>query len=237
MTDHVSQLLSPYMDGQITLPERQRVEKHLSDCAICRAELAELRALTGALRRLPQHQPSRSFVLGPRAVRPPALSGTWAGYLRAMSSIAAALAVVAVSLSLAFQGLPRQSATLVAAPAAPQADISAARAAQPAASAAAALSAPKAAASVAPGGVPAQGAAAARPAASTAVPAPVGVAAPVQTSGSAKPAPPGAAAPVVVQAPVAQRVPGPINIPRLVGELLVLFAAISLAVYSIRWWR
>ncbi|HEX6513274.1 MAG TPA: zf-HC2 domain-containing protein [Chloroflexota bacterium] len=149
--DHVSDLLSSYMDGQASLPERQMVEAHLEECEACRDELTELRALKAALARLPSHTPRRSFVLGPRAPRPAALSGTWGGFVRAASSVAAALVVVAVGFSLAFQGLPRQPAT-TAAPAPLSQAAPAAAAARPAASAAAPAGA---AASVGPNPAPA----------------------------------------------------------------------------------
>ncbi|HLY67207.1 MAG TPA: zf-HC2 domain-containing protein, partial [Chloroflexota bacterium] len=105
MQNHVSELFSPYLDDRVTPEERSAVDSHLASCVACRTELDELRALTQALRRLPQHTPPRSFTLGPRAMGPAALSGTAAGFLRAVTSIAAALAVVAVSLSLILQGL------------------------------------------------------------------------------------------------------------------------------------
>src|SRR5581483_5033408 len=139
--DHVSELLSAYLDGQVTLAERQAVEAHLPSCPECQAELEYLRALRSALRSLPEAPVPRSFVLGPRAVRPAALSGTFGGFLRAATSVAASLAVVALSVNLAIRGLPRQ--TTVAAPA-----VAPAAASAPALAPAAA-SAPLAAASAA----------------------------------------------------------------------------------------
>jgi anti-sigma factor RsiW len=220
VTDHLQGLLSAYLDGQVTPPERRQVEAHLAQCDTCRAELEDLRRLTNMLGRLPAQRLPRSFAIGPRQVRPEALSGTAAGYLRALASIAAALAVVAVSLSLAFQGLPRQGPA-VAAPAAqvaasapaPQA---AARAAQPAGVAAAVPSA----------GASAPPIAAAKPAASVAA--------------APKPA---ASLPPLAQAPAPQsQAPGTasgatIDVPRLAGELLLLVLALGLAGYSVRWWR
>src|SRR5438093_555329 len=97
--DHVSELLSPYLDDQVTLPERRTVERHVAECQSCRAELEDLRRVRDILRRLPNRPVPRSFALGPRALRPAALSGTAGGLLRAVTSIAASLIVVFVSLS------------------------------------------------------------------------------------------------------------------------------------------
>ncbi|HEY8695214.1 MAG TPA: zf-HC2 domain-containing protein, partial [Chloroflexota bacterium] len=97
-------MLSPYVDGQTSLPERRAVEAHLGECDLCRAELADLRALKGLLAQLPRREPPRAFVLGPRAVRPAALSGAFSGFVRAATSIAAALAFLAVGMSLFLQG-------------------------------------------------------------------------------------------------------------------------------------
>ncbi len=234
--DHVSELLSPYLDGQVTPVERQLVEDHVRACAECGAELEELRALKGMLGRLPQRQPPRSFVLGPRPERPAALSGTIGGFARALSSAAAALVVAAVGVSLIVQGLPRNT-TSVAAPAldvasAParaqpvpiQAAASAQAAARPAASAAA--QAP------AQGAAPAQAGARAQPSGGPGL-APGSAAANAASSGATLPAPFAGGTP----ASAAQPRQGGINVPRLAGELLLLLAGLGLAIYSVRWWR
>jgi putative zinc finger protein len=264
--DHVSELLSPYADGQVSPAERQAVEAHLVDCADCRAELASLRALKGALARLPRRGVPRSFALGPRAVRPAALSGTLGGFARAAASIAAALAVVALAADLAFQGLPRQSssaaASLETAPPAAAAQPALAPAASVAPPArAAAKPAPAAAEAPAPasqprGAAPA-GAAAQAPAVGAQAPGaasqPAGAAAaggataqapPSPASRVAQPAfaPAGASAAEAPHSPVAaapspREGPSPVNVPRLAGELLVLLVALGIAVRSLRWWR
>ena len=45
VTEHVGDLLSGYLDGELTQQQRQRVTVHCADCAQCRDDLAELRAL------------------------------------------------------------------------------------------------------------------------------------------------------------------------------------------------
>jgi hypothetical protein len=42
---HVGELLSGYIDGELTQQQRQRVELHCDDCKECRALMDELRAL------------------------------------------------------------------------------------------------------------------------------------------------------------------------------------------------
>jgi putative zinc finger protein len=43
--EHVGELLSGYLDGELTQQERQRVEIHLDACTECKTSLDELRAL------------------------------------------------------------------------------------------------------------------------------------------------------------------------------------------------
>jgi anti-sigma factor RsiW len=43
--EHVGDLLSGYMDGEMTQQERQRVEIHCAHCSECESELQELRQL------------------------------------------------------------------------------------------------------------------------------------------------------------------------------------------------
>lgn len=40
--EHVGELLSGYIDGELTQQQRQRVELHCADCAACAGELDEL---------------------------------------------------------------------------------------------------------------------------------------------------------------------------------------------------
>ncbi|MDE3078158.1 MAG: zf-HC2 domain-containing protein, partial [Chloroflexota bacterium] len=64
--DHVTELLSPYLDGQVTAGERRQVERHLAACASCREELGSLRQVVALVRQLPQQPLPHSFTLGPR---------------------------------------------------------------------------------------------------------------------------------------------------------------------------
>jgi anti-sigma factor RsiW len=232
--DHVTELLSPYLDGQVTLLQRHAVEAHLSSCETCRAELEALRSLQFALRQLPHQEVPRSFVLGPRSVRPPALNGTLTGFAKAVTSIAASLAVIALSTALAIRGLPRQVPTVASAPLATPA-FSPATAVRAAAPAPAASAAARAAAPAAPASAVARAAAPApaAPAAARSTSAQAGAEA-ANASGAPRPASvdrsvPGSGGATSTEAPV--------NVPRLAGEITILLGALGLALYSIRWWR
>lgn len=49
-----SELLSAYLDGELTAADRTRVDEHLPSCADCRATLGALRATLADLRALPE---------------------------------------------------------------------------------------------------------------------------------------------------------------------------------------
>lgn len=45
ITNHVAELLSGHLDGELTQQERQRVDVHCADCEDCKNDLLELKAL------------------------------------------------------------------------------------------------------------------------------------------------------------------------------------------------
>jgi hypothetical protein len=47
--EHVAELLSGYVDGELTQQQRQRVEVHCADCKECETGLAEIRVLRESL--------------------------------------------------------------------------------------------------------------------------------------------------------------------------------------------
>ena len=49
--EHVGELLSGYIDGELTQQDRQRVALHCENCATCRDSLAELEALRARIGR------------------------------------------------------------------------------------------------------------------------------------------------------------------------------------------
>jgi predicted anti-sigma-YlaC factor YlaD len=50
---HVGEMLSGYIDGELTQQQRQRVELHCSECGQCGALMAELSALKDEIGRTP----------------------------------------------------------------------------------------------------------------------------------------------------------------------------------------
>ncbi len=50
---HLGELLSAYLDGEVTEDERKLVTSHITDCGTCQAELADLHLARSALRSLP----------------------------------------------------------------------------------------------------------------------------------------------------------------------------------------
>lgn len=51
--DHLGELLSAYLDGELTATESPRVAGHLQGCGRCRAELDDLASARAAIRSLP----------------------------------------------------------------------------------------------------------------------------------------------------------------------------------------
>lgn len=65
MSRHVTDWLGAYVDGELSHLRLWRVESHLSQCAVCRAELEELRGLSALLQESPELEhvtPSDRFV-------------------------------------------------------------------------------------------------------------------------------------------------------------------------------
>lgn len=65
MTDHVTRWLAAYHDGELTGKRLREVESHLTECAVCRADLDELASLSTVLRARPPAEtptPPEQFV-------------------------------------------------------------------------------------------------------------------------------------------------------------------------------
>lgn len=98
-------LLHPYLDGELAPDQRADVERHLGDCADCRAHLKDFQALHAAL-QAPELRRRVSDTLRQRlnialqkesAPRHPLHWGRWA----------AAAAVAAVAVALSFNFMPK----------------------------------------------------------------------------------------------------------------------------------
>jgi len=99
--DHIDDdLLSAFVDDQLTPDEAEHVRAHLATCSVCQARLEEFRSVAALLRRLPEVAPPRDFSLGPRLlVDPPNVVRLRRWYVVARTS-AATLAAAFVFLSV-----------------------------------------------------------------------------------------------------------------------------------------
>lgn len=69
MSGHVQDLLSAYLDGELSPPERAMVEAHLAACAACAARLEDFATLDATMRELPLEAPAGYFDAFPGRVR------------------------------------------------------------------------------------------------------------------------------------------------------------------------
>ena len=99
-TKHVTDNLSEYLDGVLNFGERARVDAHLSTCAECRSDLADLRYVLTMTRALPALRAPHSFTLSPEmAARATPLwrFGWLYASLRGFTAIIAVLLIVVFS--------------------------------------------------------------------------------------------------------------------------------------------
>src|SRR6185503_9407485 len=55
--EETRELISQFVDDVLSLPVRVDLEQHLDRCPVCRAHVAEFRALSRSLRQLPRPAP------------------------------------------------------------------------------------------------------------------------------------------------------------------------------------
>lgn len=87
------ELLSAYIDNELTAAERVNLERRLSSEPALKAEFDELRSATGLLRELETVRPPRSFALDPATAPRPRRFVPWA-WMMQLSSGLAGLALV-----------------------------------------------------------------------------------------------------------------------------------------------
>lgn len=134
MTDHWTDRLSEYLDGDLTPGERSALDAHLETCASCRATLAELRRVVARAQALDDTPPARDLwpeiarrlgqptadvvdLASRRAHRPrPRVSLTWAQLLAASIAL---MAVSAAGVVAVLGHRARETATLPPAALAP----------------------------------------------------------------------------------------------------------------------
>ncbi|MBO9341454.1 MAG: zf-HC2 domain-containing protein [Roseiflexus sp.] len=121
LNDRDLELISAYIDGQLSAEERREVERRLDDEADLRLAYEELRATVQVLRDLEPVRPPRSLTLDPANValqRPPATRLGWGRLLQVAGVFAAVLVAAIGTLSVIGSlgsGAPA-SAPMVAAP-------------------------------------------------------------------------------------------------------------------------
>jgi anti-sigma factor RsiW len=98
--DHIEdEVLSAFVDDQLSPSSRSQAEAHLAVCAACRERLEGFSTVAGLLRRLPEVEPPRDFALGPRLLGDPPNVVRLRRWYTATRAAAAALAAVFVFLS------------------------------------------------------------------------------------------------------------------------------------------
>jgi hypothetical protein len=116
------ELLSAYLDGQVSPDERGVVDAALAADPAVRARAADLRATVALLRALPQPAPRRTFILTPeqaatiRPVRVPWLTRLFPA-VAVVSAVAAVLCLALIAGDLATGGFSTKKAVTTARPA------------------------------------------------------------------------------------------------------------------------
>jgi len=102
----VEEMLSAYIDRELSASEVELVERHLKECAACARNLETLRATVELVRQLPRVPAPRSFTITP-AVQPLRFQMRWGyAYLRGATALAALLLAIALSVDIVSQRLP-----------------------------------------------------------------------------------------------------------------------------------
>jgi hypothetical protein len=103
----VAEMLSAYLDGELSPKEQSRVEKHLAQCADCAQNLRTLRQTVALLGHLPPVAVPRSFAIRPQVARRPSFfqpRRTYV-YLRAATALATVLFAVVLAGDVFLTGL------------------------------------------------------------------------------------------------------------------------------------
>ncbi|MFQ6059548.1 MAG: zf-HC2 domain-containing protein [Anaerolineae bacterium] len=113
----IREMLSAYLDGELTPRDRARVERHLGECAACAEDLRTLRWTVGLMKEVPPLPIPRSFTIpAPVAERRAGLFQPGWGYafLRGATALATALLVLVLSGDLLSQRFLRAPAPALA---------------------------------------------------------------------------------------------------------------------------
>lgn len=114
MTDHaeLKRSLGSYLVGALDPAERAEVERHLSDCAFCREELASYAGLPGLMSRVTREEVQSGALVPPPSLLPAVLAAverqraTEAGRLRRWRAGAGLALVASAAAVIAVVGIP-----------------------------------------------------------------------------------------------------------------------------------
>ncbi|MFQ6000946.1 MAG: anti-sigma factor family protein [Anaerolineae bacterium] len=102
--ERVEELLSAYIDGELSVEKATLVEKHLRECSACTQDLETLRQTVNLVRQLPAVSPPRSFTISHLVV--PERPWAWGYvYLKGATALAALLLIVLLAGDLGLQYL------------------------------------------------------------------------------------------------------------------------------------
>jgi anti-sigma factor RsiW len=103
----VAEMLSAYLDGELSPREQARVEKHLAQCADCAQNLHTLRQTVALLGQLSPVAVPRAFAIRPQVARRPSFFQTRRAYvyLRAATALATVLFAVVLAGDVFLTGL------------------------------------------------------------------------------------------------------------------------------------
>jgi anti-sigma factor RsiW len=101
---HLGEIVSAYLDGELSGVERREADSHLAGCDLCREELAGMAAIRARLRALPMLELPVELAGAARTVRPL--------YRRPRVLVGAAAAAMATVLALATLTAPDDVVTL-----------------------------------------------------------------------------------------------------------------------------
>ncbi len=107
--DHLGELLSAYLDGELTQDEESQVVLHLDGCPPCRDELLDLDAARSAVRSLPVLEPSAALgeITLEQPIPVPSLDEARASRSRTRPVAWAAAAAAALVLAVGGVGMAR----------------------------------------------------------------------------------------------------------------------------------
>ena len=94
-----TELLSAYIDDELSPDDRRQVEEHLSSCEVCRREFEELRGISALVRELPTYLPRRVVEIDESAPHPAS------GVLPKIIEFSKPLAVAALIVIVAVAGI------------------------------------------------------------------------------------------------------------------------------------